>query len=169
MQTAGENMNSESFIGAQLPTGEALSAAFLALKQQLVDQSSVCEKKSNVIRLQQARIAVLEEQLQLNKIERFGASSESNPLQQNFFNEAELLGDDEDSQGKDVDADQAKPPKARGTRKGLNPNIPRVQERLLLTDGDLTGSTRNFSSNVVYAVQTSAEACSISTVVVDVG
>lgn len=146
MQANDSSVDSKSFTGAKLPTGDALSTAFLALKLQLNDQSTLSEKKSGVIRLQQARIAVLEEQLRLNKIERFGASSESDPLQRNFFNEAELLGD-EDDQSSDAESGTdttAKPTKKRGTRKGLNPNIPRVQERLLLSDEQREGAVDTF-------------------------
>jgi transposase len=147
MQTAESSVDDTLSTGEDLPTGEALSAAFVALKARLNDQTSLIEKKSDVIRLQQARIAVLEEQLRLNKIERFGASSESDPRQKNFFNEAELLGDetDEDDQKGKADADnKAKPTKKRGTRKGLNPNIPRVQERLLLSDEQRIGAVDTF-------------------------
>lgn len=52
-----------------------LPAAFLELKEQLDVQVQLISKKSDVISAQQARIKVLEEQLRLNKVERFGASS----------------------------------------------------------------------------------------------
>ena len=66
-----------------------LPAAFLALRQQLEVQTELVDKKSEVIQNQQVRIAVLEEQLRCNKVERFAASSESNPLQARLFNEVE--------------------------------------------------------------------------------
>ena len=58
MKVAGNSIDSESFTGAQLPIGDALSSAFLALKQQFDDQSTLSDEKSDVIRLQQALITM---------------------------------------------------------------------------------------------------------------
>lgn len=132
-----------------MPIGDALPAAFLELKKQLDVQSELVSKKSEVISLQQARINVLEEMLRLNKVERFGASSETNPLQGNFFNEAELLGDDADDEEQTPDSDdsasvQDKPKQKRGKRKPLNADIPRVQERYLLSDEQREGAIDTF-------------------------
>ena len=104
-----------------------------------------------MIRLQEARIKVLEEQLRLNKIERFGASSEKDPAQGNFFNEVELLGDEADAAAEEEAAKAAKdaaqdklPKKKPNKRKPLNPNIPRVQERALLSDEQREGAIDTF-------------------------
>lgn len=140
MQATNKSVDDVSITQADMPSGDALPAAFLELKKQLDEQFDLVSKKSDVISQQKARIAVLEELLRSNRAERFGASSESDPLQTNFFNEAELLGGDADSHEDeqpshdDANADQGKPAKKRGQRKALNPDIPRVQERLLLSD-----------------------------------
>lgn len=120
------------------------------LKKQLEAKTEIISKKDTVISNQNARINVLEEMLRLNKVERFGASSEKESPQVNFFNEAELLGDDADndeqSDGDDSASTDEKPTKKRGKRKKLNADIPRVQERLLLSDSSAkTPSTPSLS------------------------
>lgn len=133
-----------------MPSGDALPGAFLELKKKLDQSSELITKKSNVIRLQQARINVLEEQLRLNKIERFGASSEKDSPQANFFNEIELLGDEADAATDEAaakaasEAAEKKPPKKPNKRKPLDPNIPRVQERALLSDEQREGAIDTF-------------------------
>lgn len=137
---------------AQVLGAEELSTAYLALKSQLTEQADVIAKKSDVITRQQARIDVLEELLQLNKIERFGASSEANVLQGQLFNEAELLsteGDDEADErpgGDPEDDDAARKPRAG--RKGLNPTIPRVQRFIYLSDAEREGAIDTFFVSV---------------------
>lgn len=122
-----------------MPTGDALPGAYAMLKSQFEEQQTALEKKDQVITAKNARIAVLEELLQLNKAERFAASSESNPLQANFFNEAEAWAGTEPDETEDDNASQnnatqtKEKPKSSG-RQGLNPNIPRVQERFLLSE-----------------------------------
>ena len=122
-----------------MPTSDALPGAYAMLKSQFEEQQTTLEKKDQVISAKDARIAVLEELLQLNKAERFAASSESNPLQANLFNEAEAWAgtepdeEEDDNVSQDKSAEATEKPKSAG-RKGLNPNIPRVQERLLLSD-----------------------------------
>lgn len=149
MQAANNSVDDVPFTEAQMPDGDALPAAFLELKKQLDVQSELISKKSNVISLQQARINVLEEMLRLNKVERFGASSEKESPQGNFFNEAELLGDEagnDEQSNSDDDAESTdeKPKKKRGKRKPLNADIPRVQERLLLSDEQREGAIDTF-------------------------
>ncbi len=150
MQAANRSVDDVPVTPAQMPSGDALPAAFLELKKQLEEQFDLVSKKSDVISQQKARIAVLEELLRSNRAERFSASSESNPLQTNFFNEAELLGDDTDTNddeqqsSDDTHADQGKPAKKRGQRQALNPNISRVQERLLLSDEQREGAIDTF-------------------------
>lgn len=138
MSSAANTAKQPVDVASSLPDAGALPAAFLALRQQLEIQTELGDKKSEVIQNQQARIAVLEEQLRCNKIERFSASSESNPLQARLFNEVEQEADAaEAAENQEADSksdnDRAAE-KPRPKRKGLNPNIPRVQERLLLSD-----------------------------------
>ena len=124
---------------ASLPDSVELPAAYIALQQQLEQQSELVDKKSQVIQNQQARIDVLEELLRSKQVERFAASSEVNPLQARLFNDVEAALD-EDAASESIDdqqpskADEKAQKKPRPKRKGLNPDIPRVQHRLLLSD-----------------------------------
>ncbi len=155
MSAAANNSEQPNDVASLLSDTGALPAAFLALRQQLEVQTELVGKKSEVIQNQQARIAVLEEQLRSNKIERFAASSESNPLQARLFNEVEQEYDaakadenrDADSQS-DNDAASDTPKKPRPKRKGLNPTIPRVQQRLLLSDEQRAKAVDTFFEKV---------------------
>lgn len=138
-------------IHASLHEADQLPAAFTALKHQLLEQVELVARKTEVIQNQQARIAVLEEQLRSNRIEQYAASSEAHPLQARLFNEAELLAENEAEQEQEaeqstVDEQDSDPSskKQRPKRKGLNPNIPRIQHRLLLTDEQREGALDTF-------------------------
>lgn len=139
------------FAGGKLPSRDALLVAFFDLEKMvsqqqetlcvqhaaLEKQTQLVSKKDEVITSQQARIKILEERLNLATIERFGASSEKNLLQMDCFNEADVLADgaDDDTDGALDDAEPADDKKPRRKpRKGLNKNIPRVQQRFLLSD-----------------------------------
>jgi len=126
-----------------------LSAAYKLLRNQLEEHKTLVEKKSEVIQNQQARIAILEERLRLKTIEHFAASSESNPLQDRLFNDPEQISDeDEAAQDEDVVAGKDKPKKPRPKRKGLNPDIPRVQQHHRLTDEQREGAIDTFFVSV---------------------
>lgn len=105
-----------------LPQGDELSDAYRSLCVEL-------EEHKATVNNQQARIAVLEEQLRDKTIEKYAASSESNPLQSRLFNDVEQAAD-EAAQAEA--ADQKTTPastteKKPNKRKGLNPDIDRVQ------------------------------------------
>ena len=151
MHSATNSVDKQTVTEAEMPSGDALPGAFLERKKQLARSSELVTKKSQVIRLHEARIKVLEEQLRLNTIERFGASSEKGSTQYNFFNDAELLGDQADAAAEEAaakaakEAEQNKPPKTKpNKRKPLNPNIPRVQERALLSEEQREGAIDTF-------------------------
>ena len=152
MQASSNSAEKASLTQAQMPSGDALPGAFLELKKQLEVQCELVSKKSDVISAQQARINVLEEMLRLNKVERFGASSEKDSPQGNFFNDPELLGDDsgndEQSNSDEAASSDKKPEKKRGKRKPLNADIPRVQERILLSDEQREGAIDTFFVSV---------------------
>ncbi|ASJ70363.1 IS66 family transposase [Granulosicoccus antarcticus] len=147
------------FAGGKLPSRDALLVAFFDLEKQLgeqqksaadlqsalVIQTQLVGKKSEVITSQQARIKILEERLNLAAIERFGASSEQNPLQIDCFNEAEVVtGDvtDDDAESTDDNEKTTKPKTKRN--KGLSADIPRVQQRITLTDEERAGAIDTF-------------------------
>jgi transposase len=79
---------------------------------------------------QEQRIAVLEEYIRLQRHRQFGASSEKSPGQAELFDEAELLGE-EDEATTDVEPSEQSAPsrsnrKPRG-RKPLPPQLPRIR------------------------------------------
>ena len=154
MSTATQSSKIDDELISLLSNADALPDAFVAMKQQLDLQTQLVDKKSKVIENQQARIAVLEELLRANKIERFAASSEVNPLQARLFNEVEQEADQNEGESDEVDpvADEnntdKQPKKPRPKRKALNPNIPRVQQRLLLTDEQRAGAIDTFFETV---------------------
>lgn len=88
---------------------------------------SIISEKLALLREQELRIAVLEEQLRLAAHKRFGASSEkANPDQFRFFNEAEAVSAAPDS---DAQTEITVPAhkRAKGGRKPLDPDLPRVR------------------------------------------
>ena len=107
------------------------------LNRLLLEKEDVIGQKSEVIQSQKARIAALEEQLKLNKIKQYGRSSEQQPDQLGLFNEVEELAQ------QDIDTPTPKQKKPTG-RKGLNPNIPRVQLRHELSDDEKVGAIDTF-------------------------
>jgi len=112
--------------------------------QLLAEKDDIIQKKSDVIKSQKARIKILEEQLQLQKVKRFGRSSEQSTEQGELFNEVEVIAEAaEEQDADDTDDKQTKKKKPTG-RKGLNPNLPRVQERHALSDADKEGAIDTF-------------------------
>jgi len=99
----------------------------------LLEKDNIIDKKSSVIQSQKVRIAALEELLRLQKQKLFGRSSEQQPDQLGMFNEAEDLE-------AEPDTDDAPKKKKPSGRKGLNPNIPRIQLRIELSDEEKEGA-----------------------------
>lgn len=121
------------------PTQNSISS-LEALHYLLDEKEDIIGKKSQVIQSQKARIAILEEQLKLQKIKQFGRSSEQQPDQLGIFNEAEAL--EEDIPEPEVVATTKK--KKPAGRKGLNPDIPRVQQHIALPDSEKEGAIDTF-------------------------
>ena len=93
---------------------------------------SLLTAKDDVIASQQQRISFLEEALRLEKVRRFGPSSEQYAGQGELFNEAEQVAEDESASSPSLE-DQTAAHKSRG-RKGLSPSLPRHQVYLTLTE-----------------------------------
>ena len=98
-----------------LPTTKLSAERFIALQNQLsaqsdslVDQQDLINKHKQVITSQKARIAILEEQLRLNKAQRFGPSSETDPVQPDFFIDPNAVDEMSDSPNKDDDGKKEK-------------------------------------------------------------
>lgn len=106
----------------------------------------VIEQKDHLIQEQQKLLKLLEEQLRLAKLRRFGASSEKQPWQGDFFDEAELeaaLGDIE------AQLPQETPGKApRKKREGFSETLPRIQIHLTLSEEEKAGASSTFFAKV---------------------
>ncbi|MEX1221721.1 MAG: IS66 family transposase [Idiomarina sp.] len=105
----------------------------------MLEKDVIIGEKSKVIQSQKARIAALEELLQLHKQKRFGRSSEQQPDQLGMFDEAETTEAESDAQLVGV-AEKKKP----SGRKGLNPDIARVQQRIELSDDEKAGAVDTY-------------------------
>lgn len=101
MQAIKKSVDDVPVTQDQLPSDDVLPAAFLELRKQLDEQFDLVSKKGDAISLQKARIAFLEEFVRSNRAERFGVSSETDSIKTNFYIEAELLGDDADTDDDD--------------------------------------------------------------------
>lgn len=126
---------------------KAISSSMESLRRLLLEKEEIINDKeitigrhSEVIQSQKARIAFLEEQLHLQKIKQFSASSEKNPHQLSLFNEAEEI---EEQQVEPEPEDKSKKKKPSG-RKGLNPDIPRVQQRIELSEVEKDGAIETY-------------------------
>ena len=128
-----------------LPSIDELPAAYVALHRQFEDQVDIIDKKSTVIQQQQARIQLLEEKLRLKLVEQYAASSEVNPMQQRLFNDVEQAADKAEAEAaKKAQRGDKKSTEPRSKRTGLNPDIPRVQQRALLSDEEREGAIDTF-------------------------
>ena len=148
-QSAQDAQQKEGF----LPTTKLSAERFIALQNQLsaqsdslVDQQDLINKHKQVITSQKARIAILEEQLRLNKAQRFGPSSETDPVQPDFFIDPDAVNEMSDSPNKD--ADEKKKKKRSNRKKGLNPAIPREQHHVYLSDEQREGAVSTFFESV---------------------
>lgn len=135
------------------PVGNLSVERFISLQNQLtqqsdtlVDQQDLINKHQQVISSQQARIAILEEQLRLNRAQRFGPSSETNPAQPDFFIDPDSI--DEMTDAPEEDPAPNKPKNRPNRKKGLNPAIPREQHRIFLSDEQREGAVSTFFESV---------------------
>lgn len=153
MATISADLSADIDVPVLLKALDAQSKIIEQKSENIDKQSKIIEQKSKVIGQQKKRIAVLEEYLRLSRAQRFGSSSEKSPDQQEMvFNSAEAMEDDEQAQAEEAAqhaldelnamADTASA-KKRG-RKGLSPNLPRVQVRLELSDEDKVGAIDTF-------------------------
>ena len=94
-----------------------------------------------IIAEQARRIAALEEYVLLEKIRKYGASSEKSPDQKEMFNEAELADTAEtmlaESEQAKTQAQSADAPVKKPGRKPLPANLPRVRIEYTLPDAEI--------------------------------
>jgi len=118
------------------------------------------EEKDRLLAQQQAlnaelrkHIQLLEEQLRLARLRRFGARSEKLPFQGELFDEAELEVSLEavEKELAEVRAEPKKPRKPRKRRNradGFDENLPRIQVQLSLDEDEKAGAGKTFFSKV---------------------
>ena len=132
-----------SFAIGEIPTLDEMKVAYLT-QQKLIDEKNV------EIRNKQAWIEVLEEKLRLADQRKFGASSEKNLSQKDWLaDEAETLADGQSDPNDgeidpEADSESADKKPARKRRKGLNPDLPRVQKYIHLSDEEREGALETF-------------------------
>ncbi len=131
--------------------------ALLEQKEQLIaerDQVIAGHQRTladhqHVITEQQKLLKLLEEELRLAKLRRFGSSSEKLPFQGDFFDEAELeqaLSDVEQQL-----AEAGEPPRRKAPRKkraGFADKLPRVRVDIALSDEEKAGASRTFFTKI---------------------
>ncbi|HEB92309.1 MAG TPA: hypothetical protein ENI94_02355 [Gammaproteobacteria bacterium] len=117
----------------------------------------ILEEKDRLLEQQQAlnaelrkQIQLLEEQLRLARLRRFGSSSEKLPFQGDLFDEAELEVSLEEVEKElaEAEAEPKKPRKRRTKADGFDENLPRIQVRLTLGEEEKTGANKTFFSKV---------------------
>jgi len=144
MQKASENQQEASVFTP--PTVLELLQVLEQKDQDLEHKDHLIEERNQLIAEQQKLLKLLEEQLRLARQRRFGSSSERQPFQGDFFDEAELevaLSDVEDQLPDDA---PAKP--ARKKREGFSDKLPRVQIHLPLSDEEKVGASKTFFTKV---------------------
>ena len=134
-----------------LPTPDALMVALIEQKKLLEKKDKALDQKSAEIKNQQALINVLEEKLRLMNQRKFGTSSETNVLQEDWLaDEAEALADgqpdpdDGESDNPEDKADDEKSPRKPRPRKDFSPHLPRTQKYIHLSDEEREGAIDTF-------------------------
>lgn len=111
------------------------------LVKRLAEQQQIIAQQSIRISEQQKRIALLEEQIRLQRAKRFGPSSERHEGQIGLFEDD---GPPPEPPVGETPAEETPPKKRRGGRKGLSPDLPRQPVYLYLSDEEKAGATETF-------------------------
>ena len=106
----------------------------------------VIEQRDQIIAEQQKLLALLEEQLRLARQQRYGSSSEKQPHQGDFFDEAELEVALSDIEAQLPDEAPSKPRRKR--RDGFSDKLPRIRIDLPLCDEEKAGASKSFFTKV---------------------
>ena len=119
------------------------------------DLRRILEEKDRLLAQQQAlnaelrkHILLLEEQLRLARLRKFGARSEKLPFQGELFDEAELEVSLKEVEKELAEAEPKKPRKRRTKADGFDENLPRIQVRLTLDEEEKAGANKTFFSKV---------------------
>ena len=124
-------MTDKPSVVASSPVPELLQA--IEEKDRLIEQKDhliaahehVIAEREHVIAEQQKLLRLMEEQLRLARQRRFGSSSEKQPFQGDFFDEAELEVALSEVEAQLPDEAPSKP--ARKKREGFSDRLPRIQ------------------------------------------
>ena len=118
--------------------------------QQLQTQDQQLQTHLKTIKHHEHYIGLLEEQLNLSKVQKFSASSEKLAYQTDLFDEVEL-----EEAIADIDAllpdellTEAAVAAKKTRKRGFSPSLTRVRVELTLTDADKTGAVRTFFTKV---------------------
>ncbi|RMG33956.1 MAG: IS66 family transposase [Gammaproteobacteria bacterium] len=122
------------------------------------DLLQIIEEKDRLLAEQQAANAelqkllrLMEEELRLARLRKFGTRSEKLPFQRELFDEAELEVSLEDVEKElaEEEARQKKPRKPRSKKPdGFNENLPRIQVHLTLDEDEKAGAGETFFAKV---------------------
>ena len=117
---------------------------------ELAKQQALLKEREALIAEQQKLLHLMEEQLRLARLRRFGSSSEKLPFQGELFDEAELEVSLEEVEKElaEAEAEPKKPRKRRTKGDGFDENLPRIQVRLTLDEDEKAGADKIFFSKV---------------------
>ncbi|WP_419621229.1 transposase domain-containing protein, partial [Thiolapillus sp.] len=107
---------------------------------ELAKQQALLKEREALISEQQKLLCLLEEQLRLARLRKFGARSEKLPFQGELFDEAELEVSLEEVEKELAEAEPKKPRKRRTKADGFDENLPRIQVRLTLDEDEKAGA-----------------------------
>ena len=114
----------------------------------IAEREHVIAERDRVIAEQQKLLKLMEEQLRLARQRRFGSSSEKQPHQGDFFDEAELEVALSDIEAQLPEGAPSKPKAKRKPREGFSDKLARVRIDLPLSDAEKAGATSSFFTKV---------------------
>ena len=119
-------------------------------EQQIQTHAQQIHTHVKTIKHHEQYIGLLEEQLNLSKVQKFSASSEKLAYQIELFNEVELEQAiaDIDAQLPDELLTEAAVAVKKTRKRGFSPSLTRVRIELTLTDAEKAGAARTFFSKV---------------------
>ena len=130
-----------------------MSSALKPLPNDIIELQKVVRDQDVLIEKSKARIAILEEIIRAEKQKQFGISSEKHPGQAELFNEAEVFSEEnnlieveqvDEERGISADTTVDANNNLKPGRKPLPKDLPRIQERIYLTDIEKAGALRTF-------------------------
>ena len=115
---------------------------------ELAKQQALLKERETLNAELRKHILLLEEQLRLARLRKFGARSEKLPFQGELFDEAELEVSLEEVEKELAEAEPKKPRKRHTKADGFDENLPRIQVHLELDAEEKAGARKTFFSKV---------------------